>query len=151
MLDRYDPWADADQRTDLDYLLDDALPRGDAWWLPWLKLIIIRESLPAVVKRCVLAHELVHVDHGDVQLAHVGPDGPRLAHRQEERADREAARRLLDLRDLAAAMLAHPANPRAVAHELDVTIDVLQHRLQHLRPAEDRWLRTELAGRDHAA
>lgn len=149
--DRYDPWADADQRPDLNYLLDDALPRGDAWWLPWLKLIVIRRSLPAVVKRCVLAHELVHVDHDDKQVSHVGPDGPRLARRQEHRADQEAAKRLLELRDMAAAMLAHPHSPRAVADELDVTLEVLQRRLHHLRRAEIAWLRAELAGHDHAA
>lgn len=147
----YDPWADADHRPDLNYLLDDDLPRGDGWWLPWMRLIVIRRSLPAVVQRCVMAHELVHVDYGDVQVVHLGPDGPRLSRRQESAADREAARRLLQLRELAAAMLAHPANPRAVAHELDVTVEVLQRRLEQLTEEEGLWLRSELAGREHAA
>lgn len=147
----YDPWADADQRHDLDYLLDDALPRGDAWWLPWMRLIVVRASLHPTVKRCVLAHELVHVDRGDVQVAHIGPDGPRMSRRQETAADREAARRLIALDDLAAAMRAHPSSPRDVAHELDVTVDVLQRRLEQLTAVEGAWLGDELGCREHAA
>lgn len=151
MRDRYDPWDDADQRPDLDYLLDDALPRGDAWWLPWLGLIVIRKSLHPVKRRCVLAHELVHVDHDDIQVAHIGPDGPRLAHRQETRADAEAARRLLPIEILCAAALAYPGDAHGLAHELDVTVEVLRCRLAHLHPAEAAWLRATLACRDHAA
>ncbi|MGY1773550.1 ImmA/IrrE family metallo-endopeptidase [Blastococcus sp. SYSU D00813] len=152
MASRYDPWADLERRGDIDLFLDE-LPdgKGHAWWLPWLRLIVLRASLAPVEQRCALAHELVHVDHDDRQVAHIGPDGPRMARRQETRADREAARRLLHVRDLAAAMLTHPRNPQAVAHELDVTLPVLQLRLETLRPSEETWLRQELAGCDHAA
>lgn len=150
-LARYDPWQDVNARQDLDWLLADDLPRGDAWWMPWWRLIVVRASLHPTEQRCVLAHELVHVDHGDEQLVGCGPDGPRQARRQETRADREAARRLLDMADLASAMLTHPTNPRAIAHELDVTVEVLHQRLDHLSDDEGRWLEQELERRDDAA
>jgi len=148
---RYDPWEDADARHDVDWLLAEDIPRGDAWWMPWWRLIVIRASLHPTSRRCVLAHELVHVDNDDEQLVGCGPDGPRQARRQETRADREAARRLITIDELAAAMLTHPTNPRAVAHELDVTVEVLQERLDHLDPDERSWLERELDRRDDAA
>ena len=148
---RYEPWQDADARHDLDWLLADDLPRGDACWMPWWRLIVIRASLHPTRRRCVLAHELVHVDNDDKQLVGCGPDGPRQARRQESRTDREAARRLVSIDELAAAMLMHPASPRAVAHELDVTVDVLQRRLDDLGQDERSWLEQELARHDDAA
>lgn len=149
---RYDPWGAADERN-LDCLRDPRLPagRGDSWWLPWLRLIILRDGLHPVHERCVLTHEVVHVDHCDVQLAQVGPDGPRLSRRQEHRADQEAARRLVSVDDLAVALLAHPTSPRGVAHELEVTVEVLQQRLEHLVADERSWLEQRLAGCDDAA
>ena len=148
---RYDPWQDADDREDLDWLLADDITSGDACWMPWWRLIVLRRSLHPIARRCVMAHELVHVDNDDVQLVSCGPDGPRQARRQEDRADREAARRLIDLPDLAAAMAAHPISPRSVAAELDVTTDVLQCRLDNLGVDERTWLAGELGRHDHAA
>lgn len=149
---RYDPWGAVDQR-DLDCLRDPDLPqdKGDSWWLPWQRTIVLRAGLHPVHERCVLTHEVAHHDHDDVQVSQIGPDGPRLSRRQERRADNEAARRLLELGDLAAAMLAHPTNPLGVAHELEVTVEVLQHRLGHLDENEGAWLEQLLASRDHAA
>ena len=149
----YDPWQDADARSDVDVVIDPALPpgRGDAWWIRMLRAIAIRDGLHPTHRRCVLAHELVHVDADDDQLAGHGPDGTRLGRRQEQRADRTAARRLIRLQDLVAAIATHPADPAAVAHELDVTQHVLRTRLEHLHDAERATLAAAILEVDAAA
>jgi Zn-dependent peptidase ImmA (M78 family) len=147
----YDPRADLEQRGDISYLEDDGLPRGDGWWLSWLRLVVVRESLHPTHKRCVVAHELAHADHDDVQLAGHGPEGARLARRQENRADREAAGKLVDFSHLVAALTMHPGDPRAVAHELEVTGDVLRTRLENLSDEESATICTLLADIEHAA
>lgn len=133
----YNPWADLGDRP---HICCDShsveLPVGSGWWLPDVMGIVLDRRLTRVERRCALAHELQHVDYGDVQVHSVGPDGPRMARRQEKRADREAARRLVQVQELAAAMRAHPHNPAAVAEELDVTLDVLRCRLDTLHAAE---------------
>jgi transcriptional regulator with PAS, ATPase and Fis domain len=127
------------------------LPVGTGWWLPDVLGIVLDRRLTRIERRCALAHELRHVDNGDVQVFTVGPDGPRQAKRQERRADRQAARRLVALETLAAAMRIHPHDHAAVAEDLDVTVDVLRCRIEHLSGAERRWLERELARRDHTA
>jgi len=136
--DTYDPWDDVRNRLDLDCLRDEALPenKGDAWWLPWLRLIVVRDGLHPTHERCVVAHELVHVDFDDVQLAGRGPDGTRLGRRAEHRADQIAAQRLIATDHLVAALVAHPNDPQGVAAELDVTPNVLRTRLEHLHPGD---------------
>ena len=148
----YNPWADLHARP---HICCDAhtveLPTGHGWWLPEVMGIVLDRRLTRVQRRCALAHELRHVDHHDVQVAHIGPDGPRLARRQEARADREAARRLVDLEVLAAALCAHPDDPAAVADELDVTCDVLHCRLDQLTDHERQQLVELLDTVEHVA
>lgn len=148
----YNPWADLGSRPHIccdSHTVE--LPAGAGWWLPDVMGIVLDRRLSRVERRCALAHELQHVDRGDVQVFTVGPDGPRLARRQERRADREAARRLVEVQALAAAMRAHPDNPAAVAEELDVTVDVLLCRLETLGLEERALLVFDLNGLDHAA
>lgn len=148
----YDPWADLHARP---HICCDAhsveLPVGQGWWLPDVLGIVLDRRLTRVERRCALAHELRHVDHDDEQVAHIGPDGPRLARRQEARADREAAHRLIELGALAASLRAHPDNPAAVAEELDVTTDVLHCRLDTMAPPERARLVDLLGNVEQAA
>lgn len=148
----YNPWADLGSRP---HICCDShsveLPTGKGWWLPDVMGIVLDRRLTRVERRCALAHELQHVDHDDVQVFAVGPDGPRMARRQERRADREAARRLVEVQALAAALRAHPDDPSAVAEELDVTVDVLRCRLDTLRASERALLVLGLAEVEHAA
>lgn len=148
----YSPWADLASRP---HICCDShsveLPAGDGWWLPDVLGIVLDRRLTRVERRCALAHELQHVDYGDVQVVAVGPDGPRMALRQERRANREAARRLVEIQALAAAMRAHPHDPALVAEELDVTVDVLRCRLDGLEPEERALLAFDLSSRDHVA
>lgn len=148
----YNPWADLGSRPHIccdSHTVE--LPVGHGWWLPDVMGIVLDRRLSRIQRRCALAHELQHVDNGDEQVYTVGPDGPRQAKRQETRADRQAARRLIPIETLAAAMRAHPHDPEVVAHELDVTVDVLRCRLDHLAAVERRCLEEELARRDDSA
>lgn len=147
----YNPWADLGSRP---HICCDAhtveLPVGKGWWLPDVMGIVLDRRLSRVERRCTLAHELQHVENDDTQVAPIGPDGPRLARRQEKRADREAARRLIDVHHLGAALRAHPHDPSAVAEELDVTTDVLRCRLDHLSRAERTVVVDILSHQEHA-
>lgn len=148
----YDPWADLHARPHIccDWHSVE-LPVGQAWWLPDVLGIVLDRRLTRVERRCALAHELRHVDHDDEQLAHIGPDGPRLARRQEARANREAAHRLIDLQALAHALRTHPDHPAAVAEELDVTVDVLHCRLDTMTSPERAALVELLENLEQAA
>lgn len=148
----YDPWADLHERPHIccDWHSVE-LPAGAGWWLPDVLGIVLDRRLTQVERRCTLAHELRHVDNGDEQIAHIGPDGPRLARRQETRADRQAARLLIDLRALADALCAHPDAPALVADELDVTPDVLHCRLDSMGAAERERLVELLENQERAA
>ena len=146
----YCPWEDLAGRDDIVYR-SCPLPGVDGLWFPDLKAIALDRRLNRAGRRSALAHELVHVDSGDVQLAHVGPDGPRLARRQEARADREAARRLIPVDALALALATYPYDLAAVAEELEVTLDVVACRIENLHPAEQGYLRTRMGSSEHVA
>ena len=146
----YSPWEDLARRSDI-VCRSCALPGVAGLWFPDLKAIALDKRLDRSGRRCALAHELVHVDHGDVQVAHIGPDGPRLARRQEARADREAARRLIHVDALALALATYPYDLAAVAEELEVTIAVVACRIENLHPAEQGYLRTRMGSSEHVA
>lgn len=111
------------------------LPAGEGWWLPSVPGIVLDARLDRVGLRCVLTHELAHEDHQDQQVALVGRDGPRLARRQEKKADRVAAGRLVTVDELADAIAVHEW-PEDVAAALDVTVHLLRVRLQALTATE---------------
>lgn len=78
-------------------------------------LIVLRPGLTQVSERCVLAHEVVHAEYGDLDTE----DEVRWA-RQEWRADRHAARRLIRSEDWRQAVRLH-GHTRLVARELAVS------------------------------
>jgi Zn-dependent peptidase ImmA (M78 family) len=146
----YCPWEDLARRPDI-VCRSCALPGVDGLWFPDLKAIALDERLDRAGRRSALAHELVHVDRGDVQVAHIGPDGPRLARRQEARADQEAARRLVTADALAFALASYPYDLAAVADELEVTLAVVVCRIENLHPAEHGYLRIRMGSHEHVA
>lgn len=146
----YCPWEDLAGRSDI-VCRSCALPGVDGLWFPDLRAIALDERLDRAGRRSALAHELVHVDRGDVQLAHIGPDGPRLARRQESAADQEAARRLITVDGLALALATYPYDLAAVAEELEVTVAVVTCRIENLHPAEQGYLRIRMGSREHVA
>lgn len=104
-------------------------------WCDWESLrIVLHPGLTSSELRCVLAHEIVHAERGPF---------PEWARAREERiVDAEAARRLINLDDLADA-LAWAAHPGEVAELLDVDHHALRARIEGLTQQE----RAELLGR----
>lgn len=85
------------------------------------RLILLDEDLNGRQRRCALQHELVHAEHHD--RACQGTDGGRV----ERRTRLETARRLISPIDYAVAERVHEdGDPRALALELDVTVQVVR-------------------------
>jgi Zn-dependent peptidase ImmA (M78 family) len=119
---RYSPWEDLGRREVA--LRFDVLPEDqDGLWLPDLALIVLDRRLTQTERRCSLAHELVHHELGHVECGHAG-----LAEIQESQADAMAARRLVTIDQLAAA-LPWTVDKAELADMLWVTEDVLELRL----------------------
>lgn len=110
----------------IDALIDVSEARGyrvrwhrggpKAAWLPHKATITLRHGMSDADTLCALAHELGHAHYGDP----AGHD-PRL----EARADRFAARLLISPVEYAAAERAYGAHPAHIAHELGVTVHLV--------------------------
>lgn len=79
-------------------------------------LIVLREDLDPLTRRCVLGHEIAHAHYLDT----CGDP------RTEQRAWRWAANRLITLDDLVQCALDHPENPEQWCHTLQVTPLILR-------------------------
>lgn len=99
----------------------------DTWgiWSRTHRKVVLASGLSAVQERCVLAHEVEHILADDVGCA------GEAAVRIERRADREAARKLIAISDLAPVAQWAP-DIRTAAAELCVTERMLQIRLTDL-------------------
>lgn len=139
MLNTYSPW-------------DELAAHGNALELDWrhlrgrvgqyqhdLRRITLDPRMPRRQIRSVLCHELRHAAAGD---EHTSCDRTNL--RQEQAADQRAARLLIDVRDLARAMVVHECHHSAVAVELHVSDRLLGVRLDHLHPSERHWISGQL-------
>ena len=134
----YSPWADLTARPDITLEWAPLVGRlGE--YVHRHRLIRLRRDLPRRVMRSVLAHELRHADAGDVRTS-----CERVNLRQEQRADREAARLLIDVRDLGEALALHGGHRSAAAVELRVSDHLLGVRLAALHPAERHFLRRRM-------
>ena len=85
-----------------------------------LNVIVIDRYQTYRVKRCALAHELVHWSHGDDSCS--GVTGARLEHR----ARRETAMLLLSPVEYASAERIYEGDVALIAEELDVTMQVVR-------------------------
>lgn len=105
----------------------------DTWglWLPKEYTVVVAEGLSPVQERCTLAHEVEHILAGDGGCS--SADGTALAAvRREQAADRQAARKLVGISDLAPA--AHRGlSVSEVAAELGVTERLVMVRLDDLK------------------
>jgi Zn-dependent peptidase ImmA (M78 family) len=120
----------------------------DTWgaWSPLHRKVAVAEGLSAVQERCVLAHEVEHALADDLGCG-VGLDAAHpLALPQEQRADREAARKLIAISDLAEIARRTPELALAAA-ELEVTERMLCVRLQDLQGEGWPWpVTSKIAG-----
>jgi hypothetical protein len=116
------------------------MPEKGRYYARW-RVIFLRKGLPLVEQRATLWHELVHAERGD---EHCNPKTER------NHVDREAARRAIDLYDLADALLWSNYLGEQ-ADQLKTTEHLLRIRLEHLHPSERGYLRRRLEQREGAA
>lgn len=103
--------------------------------------VTITIGMTQAERRCTLTHELVHLERGQC------PPGDE--DREELIVEREAARRLIDIRKLGETLAWAPHEEDA-AEELWVDVPTLQARLAGLHPSERHYLRDRLSHlRDH--
>ncbi len=128
----WDPWTEAEACGVAVAVVPCPVP---GVYFPDRALIAIDAGSPPAVQRSALAHELGHHE-----LRHAaGGDGTSLA-RQEVRANRWAAARLLPVGDVAAATRG-AVSWAEVAAALDVDLSTLETRLAGLDRAERRQVR----------
>lgn len=141
----YNPWVDAHRRYPEIHIEWHAIAPTRAAWVPSERVILVDESISVVERRCALAHEIAHIDTGDIPTELCW-----YAARQETAADKLAARRLVDVHDLAG-KARYCSDLRELAHELGVTVDVLALRCSMLHPAERGLVNRVLLARDLVA
>lgn len=141
----YSPWVDAHRRYPDIHIEWHAIAPVRAAWVPSERVILIDASLSVVERRCALAHEIAHIDTGDMPTGLCW-----YAARQETNADKLAARRLVSVHDLAA-RARYCTDVRELAAELDVTVEMLALRCATLHPAERGLVARVLAARDLVA
>ncbi|WP_134324576.1 DUF3263 domain-containing protein [Cumulibacter soli] len=130
------PWRALRNRADIDIVWTRGEGSRTIWHDQGVTIEIDTTALQAT-RRCVAAHELIHIERGIPTNG-----GGVLAAREERRVDAEAARRLIPIDRLAHA-LAWSTNPHEAAEELWVHPHVLSVRLATLTDDE----RDHLAGR----
>lgn len=136
MFNSYSPWGELSLQPHLSLrwaLFDDPDQLG-AYDHETLT-ITLASDLCRRQARSVLAHELRHAEYGDTST-----DCRLVNVRQEQRADREAAWLMIDIRDLARAMVVHSGHVSAAAVELSVSDELLRVRLDSLHPLERGYL-----------
>ncbi|MGW7688928.1 ImmA/IrrE family metallo-endopeptidase [Streptomyces asiaticus] len=110
----------------------------DTWgaWIPNRRLIILTTGLSPAEERCVLAHQVEHALVADTAGCGIGPYANSVRHqfssltiRQERRADREAARKLIPDSHVAAVARWARGNICVAAEKLGVTEGMLRVRL----------------------
>lgn len=104
--------------------------------------IILHPLLTQAERRSTLAHELVHLERG--------PAPPHLAAREELIVEEIAARRLVDLDDLADAIAWHDGHAHdGMAEDLWVDRAILLARIRALNDEERAHINTIMARKEH--
>lgn len=130
------PWRELrDHWPDWAVVFADMAVAGLTCWRS--KTITLDRGLLQAERRSTLAHELEHVRRGPV------PGNRFFAAREETLVEREAARRMIDIRDLGEA-LAWAHDLHEAADELWVDVELLRARLDGLHPSERAYLRRRL-------
>jgi hypothetical protein len=136
----WNPWRHiGDNYPHIPVIRDRELP-GRIWGLTDGTRIWICRRLNQAQRRSTLAHELIHIERG------LPPNDPRGLAREERLVSELAARRLITLQDLTAA-LKWSREPAELADALWVDADTLKARMQSLDPIEVAQLEHELEGR----
>lgn len=132
----YSPWEELASLPHIE-LVWESLSGRLGEYRHWRQQIVLDPRLRRHQARSVLCHELRHAVACDVLT-----DCSRSNLRQEQRADREAARLLVDVRDLGDSIAMHGEHHPTLARELGVSLHVVRTRLANLHPAELHYLRS---------
>lgn len=125
----YDPWGDLERRYPSIIVDVCDLKPARAAWVPSYNVILLDGGSSLVEQRCVLSHEIAHIDLGhEAGLCGV------LGRRQERHAWALAALRLVTVPALRASP--HWPDGRNVAAGLGVTLPVLRARVRLLTDGE---------------
>jgi hypothetical protein len=138
LADIYSPWDDAGARLE-DWIIEHVSLGGLIEVMCWKRKVILLESDRTVAqRRSDLAHAIAHVDLGH-RLA--------LDRKNEQAADRLAAKRLISRQELVEAIKWTGGRiGQETAELLRVDIATLRSRLTYLHPAESSYIRRELMG-----
>jgi len=137
----YDPWRDAGERhAEVVIARTDCRPALGAW-IESAQVILLERTLERPERNFVLAHEIAHIDLGHKVTGHGWFD-----RRQERQADDLAARRMITVKSLAAAIRVSLCEEE-VAEELGVTLEVAQRRMALLTDQEKDFIYEQLWGR----
>lgn len=98
--------------------------------------VVMTKGMTQAERRCTITHELIHAERG--------PCRPGGEAREELIVDREAARRLIDIRKLGETLAWADCHEDA-AEELWVDVPTLRTRMAALHPAERAYLKQRLA------
>jgi Zn-dependent peptidase ImmA (M78 family) len=123
----YDVWQHA---AALGVHVRTGVLRGTRWgeYHHGERVIVLRCGMTELQQRCTMAHELVHAERGEVTTGEQVLDA-----RQERRADRIAALRLVTWTDYVRACRTHRHERALVADELRVTNQILRAYERELR------------------
>lgn len=137
---RWHPWKHLGRHhPHIHVTCRDQLPSGlDGAWTGGLIYLDCR--LNQAGRRCVLTHEIIHLERGPV------PDHPYLSAIEEHLVDVLAARRLITLPHLLDGLI-WTQYPDELAEELWVDVDTLTTRVEHLTREERAHINRELARR----
>lgn len=141
----YCPWRDVGDRYPTVLIAIRDVHPARAVWLSDSSVIFVDASLSRAEGRCALAHEIAHMD-----LGHWRTGVRHFDRRLEREADRLAARRLIPFPHLAHA-LRWSRDDRELAEELNVDLDTIRARLEHLTPDEVDELQQAIERLDQAA
>lgn len=117
-----------------------------ARFYPEYDAILVRHGIRGPRYNAVVAHEAIHALRGDTQCADPASEAA-----QEERTDRDAARLLIDIRQLAEVAAQYPDDAHRIAEELDVDYETLATRMKYLHPSERHYLRRRLEHTEECA
>lgn len=132
----YSPWDELAGMPDITIQVAELGEETLGWWDGETRTLALHKRQSQRQMRCTLAHELEHAKRGDecgIALS------PVLATRQEIAASARAARQLIALDALVAALL-WSQNERELAEELHVDEDTLRIRLLTLTPEEHQMI-----------
>lgn len=138
---RYHPWRAIRALTDVTVRWE---PRSGllGGWCARTRTLVLHPDQTQAERRCTAAHELVHIERGDVGECD---------DRTERLVHEEAARRLIPIRALAEQVVFYEDDHEALAEALWVDQETLRVRIEHLHPSERGLLKRALAMKEQTA